>query len=462
MDEDAREKLALHRFRVIAPLLEKGLSRQEMADRRTEILATEFRLPDSPLPRRIARRTLERWVRRYTDHGFKGLMPQPRSDRGACRAIDPKILRRAVELKDEVPERTLDRLVALLAREDQERRDAGEDTDEPPARSTLHRHLQQLGKTHRLTTTPHRTFHRFETKAPNELWMTDVKYGPYLPGEQPDTFRRAYLIAFLDDHSRAVWGAYYPAEDLPSLLDCFKRALLRRGVPSRVYCDQGLVFKSRQFSRICAELGIRHVFAKAYAPQGKGKIERFWKTVDTGFAPELQVSQPKTIEELNRLFWAWLETDYLHRKHGETDETPAARHDRAKIPPLDPAVAAEVFLWREQRTVDKAGVISVFGNRYEVDPRLYRQRVDIRYDPFDLGTIHVFCDGRRFPDAVVLNLHRAADPRVAPAEPAAPRPGTDYLRRLQQQQEAEARAKIRRLEFRNLPQAQGKEGPQGV
>ena len=450
MDEDAREKMALHRFRIIAPLLEKGLDRQEMAARRAEILATEFRLPDSPLPRRIARRTLQRWVRRYMDYGFKGLMPQMRSDRGRCRAIDPKILRRAVELKDEVPERTLDRLLGLLAREETARR---------VSRSTLHRHLQHLGKTRRLTTAPERTFHRFEAKRPNELWMTDVKYGPYLPGEQADTFRRAYLIAFLDDHSRAVWGAYYIAEDLPSLLDCFKRAMLHRGVPTRVYCDNGLVFKSHQFSRICAELGIRHVFAKAYAPQGKGKIERFWKHVDTSFAPELVVSQPKNLEELNRLFWAWLEADYLHRQHSETEETPAVRHDRAKIPPLDPAVAAEVFLWKEQRTVDKAGVISVFGNRYEVDPRLCRQRVDIRYDPFDLSVIRVFCDGRRFPDAIVLDLHRAADPRVAPIAPPPPRPGTDYLRRLQQQQEAAARAKIGRLEFRNPPH---KEGTQGV
>ena len=455
MDEDAQEKLALHRFRVIAPLLEKGLSRQALAARRTEILASEFRLPDSPLPRQIARRTLERWVQRYGVHGFKGLMPQPRSDRGACRAIDPQRLRRAVELKDEVPERTLDRLLAMLAREEAER------PLQAPARSTLHRHLQQLGKTRSLTTAAQRTFHRFETKVPNELWMTDVKYGPYLPGERPDTFRRAYLIAFLDDHSRAVWGAYYAAEDLPSLLDCFKRAMLRRGVPTRVYCDNGLVFRSRQFSRICAELAIRHVFAKAYQPQGKGKIERFWHYVDTSFAPELQVSQPKTLEELNRLFWAWLDADYLHRKHGETEETPAVRHDRAKASPLDPAVAAEVFLWKEQRTVDKAGVISVFGNRYEVDSRLCRQRVDIRYDPFDLAAIRVFCDGRRFPDAVVLNLHRAADPRVTPT-PAAPRPGTDYLRGLQQQQEAAARAKLRRLEFRNLPEMQRQEGTQDV
>ena len=452
MDEDAREEVALHRFRVIAPLLEKGLTRQELAARRAEILASEFRPPDAPQPRRIGRRTLERWIRRYREGGFKRLMPQPRSDRGRCRAIDPQLLRRAVALKDEVPERTLDRLLAMLAQEEESPAQPGDRA----ARSTLHRHLQRLGKTRRLTTAPSRTFHRFEAKVANELWMTDVKYGPYLPGEQENTFRRAYLIAFLDDHSRAVWGAYYAAEDLPSLLDCFKRAMLRRGVPTRVYCDNGLVFRSRQFSRICAELGIRHVFAKAYAPQGKGKIERFWEHVDTSFAPELQVSQPKTLPDLNRLFWAWLEADYLHRKHAETDETPAVRHDRAKIAPLDPAIAAEVFLWKEQRTVDKAGVIRVFGNRYEVDSRLYRQRVEIRYDPFNLSSVRVFCDGRRFPDAIVLDLHRAADPRVQPATPPAPRPGTDYLRRLQRQQETAARAKIGRLEFRNPPRQEGR------
>ena len=233
MDEDTREKLALHRFRVIAPLLEKGLTPRELSERRAEILATEFRLPDSPLPKRIARRTLQRWVSRYAQRGFKGLLPQPRSDRGACRAIDPQLLLRAVELKDEVPERTLERLLALMAPAGPASPEAGAPSGRP-ARSTLHRHLQRLGKTRRLTAAPSRVFHRFEARVPNELWMTDVKYGPYLPSEQEGTYHRAYLIAFLDDHSRAVWGAYYAAEDLPSLLDCFKRAMLRRGVPSRV------------------------------------------------------------------------------------------------------------------------------------------------------------------------------------------------------------------------------------
>lgn len=460
MDEDAGEKLALFRYRVVAPLVETGITRQEFAARRAEILTTEFRMPGSELARRIPTRTLQRWTRRLLKAGFKGLLPQPRSDRGVTRALDPAILRRAVELKDEVPQRTLDRLLAMLAREAEA---AGVDAPRAAARSTLHHHLQRLGKTRRLTVGPSRTFHRFETDAPNDLWMTDVKYGPYLPAEQPGTFRRAYLIAFIDDHSRAAWASYYAAEDLQSLLDCFKRSMLRRGVPTKVYCDNGLVFRSRQFSRICAELGIRHVFAKAYAPQGKGKIERFWGHVDTSFVPELQVSQPQTLEELNRLFWAWLETDYLHRKHSETQETPAVRHARGKIVPLDPAVAAEVFLWKEQRTVDKTGVIRVFNNRYEVDSRLYRQRVDIRYDPFDLSVIRIFCDGQRFPDAVVLDLHRATDPRVKPpVEPSASGPGTDYLRQMQKQQEAEARAKLRRLEFRNAPTPKSKEASPDV
>src|SRR5690348_8385871 len=79
-------------------------------------------------------------------------------------------------------------LLELVAREAQGRRDAAQAPARPLARSTLHRHLQRLGKTRRLTVAPTRTFHRFETKEPNELWMTDVKHGPYLPGEQSDTF----------------------------------------------------------------------------------------------------------------------------------------------------------------------------------------------------------------------------------------------------------------------------------
>jgi len=211
-------------------------------------------------------------------------------------------------------------------------------------------------------------------------------------------------------------GAFYPAEDLQSLLDCLKKAILKRGVPARLYCDNGVIYTSRQFSRIVAELGIHHISASPYAPEGKGKIERFWLTVDFSFLPELKARPAETLEELNALFAAWLEQGYHHWENRETGETPAARFARAlgdiRLP--DPARLAQVFLWKKSLKADKTAQVSLEGNRYEVDPRLARRKVELRYDPFDLSTVQVWYDGRRFDDARPYDLVRQHDRPVRP------------------------------------------------
>ncbi len=143
---------------------------------------------------------------------------------------------------------------------------------------------------------PKGSFRRYEKDRPNAQWQSDVWHGPYIPDPRDgERMRRTYLIAFLDDHSRLVTHAeFYLAEDLPSLLDCFKKAVQKRGLPTRLYCDNGVIYTSRQFSRIVAELGMHHIRAKAYAPEGKGKIKRFWRTVDSSFLPELKLRPAKS------------------------------------------------------------------------------------------------------------------------------------------------------------------------
>src|SRR5690606_12186405 len=87
--------------------------------------------------------------------------------------------------------------------------------------------------------------------------------------------------SFLDDYSRYIChGEFFFAEDVYALEVCFQKALLRCGKPARVYVDRGLIFQSRVFRTACAALGIRHISATAYRPEGKGKIERFFRTVD--------------------------------------------------------------------------------------------------------------------------------------------------------------------------------------
>jgi transposase InsO family protein len=245
------------------------------------------------------------------------------------------VLEKAVALREEVPERSARQIIDILVLDPDTPVGAG---DLKP--STLARHLARLGKTRSLLKAPKRSFRRYEKERPNPQWQSDVWYGPYLPDpKNPSAKRRTYLIAFLDDHSRLVTqGAFYPAEDLQSRLDGLRKALLKRGLPARLYCDNALIYTSRQFSRIVAELGIHHISARPYAPAGKGKIERFWRTVDCSFLPELKARPAKTLEELNALFGAWLEQGYHHWPNRETGETPAARFARGdgRHPPPRP------------------------------------------------------------------------------------------------------------------------------
>jgi transposase InsO family protein len=340
--EDRATEEALFRYGVISPLLEPNLDRAEQSRRRREILGRPQALPGGGY-RQVSARTLRRWLKAYREGGFEALKPKPRRDRSRPRAINPEVLAKAVALKEELPERSVRQIVDMLAMDPETPVGPGE-----LKVSTLARHLRLLGKTRRLLARPARAFRRFEQEGPNCLWQADVCHGPWLADPQdPAKKRRTYLVAFLDDYSRLVCHAqFYFAEDLVSLLHCFKQAILKRGVPAKVYCDNGAVFQSRQFALVCANLGIRHLSARPYAPEGKGKVERFFGTVQRSFIPEVVRLNPKTLEELNEFFWAWLEQFYHHHVHAETGQTPATRFAKGpgEIRLADPLALTAAFL----------------------------------------------------------------------------------------------------------------------
>lgn len=97
------------------------------------------------------------------------------------------------------------------------------------------------------------------------------------------------------------------------------------------------MFQSRQFALVCAHLGIRHLSARPYAPEGKGKVERFSGTVQRSFIPEVVRLKPKTLEELNEFFWAELESF-------TTTCMPRPAHLRPRASPKDPGRSAWLIL----------------------------------------------------------------------------------------------------------------------
>jgi putative transposase len=166
--------------------------------------------------------------------------------------------------------------------------------------------------------------------------------------------------------------------------------------------DNGSAFVDAWLLRACATLGIRLIHSTPGRPQGRGKIERFFRTVREQFLVEITGEEPATdggdrgrhrvadLGELNRLFTAWVETVYHRREHSETGHPPLARwHTGGPFPLPTPAALAEAFLWEAHRTVTKTALVSLQGNTYQVDPLLVGHRVELVFDPFDLTTVQV-------------------------------------------------------------------------
>lgn len=409
-DTQRAQEMALARFAVIAPLVTRPLTPEEAAAVRQSILTATHLFPGER-PRRVTERTLRRWVAAYKGALAKGsiaalnaLYPQPRSDRGVPRVFDPQVIEEAIALRKELATRSTEALLKHL--------------EGAPKAATLAYHLRQRGATRALLKAQTRAYPRYEAPAPNVTWQSDVMDGFYLPDPtDPTKFKEVHLMGFLDDHSRLIaHGEWYFKESLPCLLDCMKKAVLKRGIPGTLYWDNGAIYKSRQVKLIAARLGCRIVFSTEYSPEGKGKIERFWKTTADGFLEEARHAGFKTLDELNQAFWAWMK-EYHQRKHGSTKMSPIARWEMAKesIRYPHPADVHDLFLWEDTRQVKKTGTLSLSGNEYQISETLIGTRVQVRYDPMDLSIVKVY-RGDRFvelaaPYHLVAHTHKKATPR---------------------------------------------------
>ncbi|MDQ6838081.1 MAG: DDE-type integrase/transposase/recombinase [Actinomycetota bacterium] len=259
-------------------------------------------------------------------------------------------------------------------------------------------------------------------------------HGPTVAG------RKAYLLAFIDDHSRVLPGYLWTfSEDTVRLESALRPGLGSRGLPKAVLVDNGSAFVSAPFLRACAVLGIRLIHAKPRAPQTKGKIERFFRTVRSQFVVEVEARGVTSLAELNKLFSAWVEVVYHRRVHSETGETPLERFMAPGSPALPTAAQLhEAFLWSETRTVTKTATVSLHGNSFEVDAALVGRRAELVYDPFDLTAIEVRFEGRSMGSAVPVHICRHTHPRARPDAAAPPTPtGVDYLSLVSARRDAE-------------------------
>jgi putative transposase len=386
---------------------------------------------------RVSRTSLDRWVRAYRLGGFAALVPSPRRVETRTPA---HLLEMACALRSEQPARTAAQIYRIIV----------EAEGWSPTARTIQRHLAAAGLPWRGVSLARATG-RFEAERRNELWTGDALHGPPVEG------RKTFLFAFIDDHSRLFCGYRWATrEDVLNASRALRLGIGSRGLPEAVYVDNGSPFVSGQLLRACALLGIRLIHSRPGRPEGRGKIERAFRTVREQFLIELEHHPPANVEELNRSFVAWVESVYHRAVHSETGQPPLERFHAAGPAPAPPAQAVlrDAFLWSEKRTVSKTGTFGMHGNDYEVDAELAGQRVELVFDPLDLTEIEVRTGGRTVTRAVPLRVCRHVHPK-ARAQPADERPqatGIDYLGLVAARRSREL---AQRIDYRNLPPAGG-------
>jgi putative transposase len=427
--------IGLFRYELIRDAADPELSTKARGRLVRQIAAREHVDP-AGRRRRISRDTLDRWIRAWRRGGFDALVPDPRQ---SAPRLPVEVIEMAVALKRENPARTATQVRRILRAQ----------MGWSPGERTLQRHFADdpqitamLGALAAGGPGSGAVFGRFEADRPNELWTGDALHGPTIGG------RKTYLFAFLDDHSRAIVGHRFGfSEDTVRLAAALRPALGSRGVPDAVYVDNGSAFVDAWLLRACAKLGIRLIHSTPGRPQGRGKIERFFRTVREQFLVEITgetAGEPRSggdgepgrhrvgdLDELNRLFTAWVETVYHRRVHSETGHPPLGRwHAGGPFPLPTPAALAEAFLWEAHRTVSKTALVSLQGNTYQVDPLLVGHRVELVFDPFDLTTLQVRVRGVPAGTAIPHRIGRHSHVKARPETPLDPPTvtGIDYAR----------------------------------
>ena len=392
-----QDEEALRRYRMIAPLLDPDMDEGKRQQLREEAAEKNG----------ISKRTLYRYEKSYREEGFEGLRPASRTKKRQQRLPEnfEVIMEQAVQLKREVPKRSVRQIIKILELE-------GWSAPGVLKTSTMQRHLYNagLGRKQMKRYAEKRTVSSIRFCRPHrmELLQGDIKYGPELRTTDGELVK-TYLSSLIDDHSRyIVQSEFYDNQRQEIVEDTFHKAVLKAGKFDCSYLDSGVQFTAEHLGRACAKLGIRIVHAKPGACQSKGKIEKFHQKVDQ-FMAEIHVAHVHTVEELNRRWKIFLEQEYQKETHagikeyyescgvavpacGITPEQEWMRDNRGLVF-MDVSVVAEAFLHHETRRIDEAGCFSLDGNRYEASAALANLEAEVAYDPMDMETVTVYCRG---------------------------------------------------------------------
>lgn len=385
---------ALERFQMISPLLDDTLDKAKRIELREKIADSN----------NLSVRTLYRYEAAFNKDGFSGLLPEERiyTDRNDLPENFGELIQEAIQLRREVPTRSVSQIIMILEMEDKVAVGVLK-------RSTVERHLFQAGfgkkQMKKYADAQKGSGRRFCKPHRMMLAQADIKYIMKLPIGPDGKMVQCYVCAIIDDHSKMILGSgVYDNQEAAIVEDVYHRAILSFGAFDATYVDNGKQFISTELVDALARLGIRHLRAKPYSGQSKGKIEVFNRLINS-YINECRAQKVKTLEEA-RHWWDIFVEEYYHDKPHEGIReyyeskgivvpaegiTPRQEFNRdsRQLKFLDATVVGKAFLHHDTRTVSPGATISVFDKEFAVPAALIGAKVDISFDPMDESKVLV-------------------------------------------------------------------------
>lgn len=393
IDKNKIQAIALFRFSIIAPILNNTIQNKTVKEYLAEISAKKYTLPSGE-KKEFTPSTIKEWLRLYRLKGIDGLYPKIRNDKGASRKLSGNLKETIIALKKTNPKRSAKSIYTELIVNNKIK-------PSELSLSTVQRFIKNLNLEDYESAKDRRAF---EFSNPNDCWQADISVGPYLiiDGKKQKT----YIIAFLDDCSRLIVSCrLFTVDNLVSVLSVFKDAVSKRGVPKRVFFDNGKVFRSVQMEMICASLGCTLCFAEPYSPQSKGKIERWFQTLQKQWQFLIDTSSFNSIDEVNVSLNNYVEK-YNFTEHKGIKTKPLEKFikniDNIKL--LSKNEVNNAFLYRVQRKVKNDSTVSIENQLYEVPSKYIKTHINIRYDPTDMDKAFIFSEnGERLEEIYKVN-----------------------------------------------------------
>ena len=411
---DAERLHALERFAILRPYIEQNVSLNTIAK-----------------DNGIHPKTLRRWLSAYRCKGLSGLVRKTRSDRST-----PKI---PTQLKYLIEGLALQKPAPSVSSIHRQVLDVAVDKGWPqPSYGCVYRVVQRLDPAllclavegSKVYRERFDLIHRREADGPNAIWQADHTLLDIWLVDDRGQPHRPWLTCIMYDYSRAVAG-YFIGFGAPSALItslALRQAIWRKedhrwhicGIPQAFYTDHGSDFTSHHLEQVAADLKMRLMFSIPGMPRGRGRIERFFETVNQlllcglpGYAPAkaqgVHAKASLTLTQLDEKFRAFILDTYHRRLHGGMGCTPQMRWGAGGFLPHLPESLEHLDLLL--LTVAKSRRVRPDGIRFQcmryIDPTLAAyigQNVTIRYDPRDLAEIRVYHDNTFVCRAVCQEL----------------------------------------------------------